>query len=307
MSSKFSIIIPLYNKANHIAQTLRSVLNQTFTDFEIIIVNDGSTDNSLEIAKSFKDSRINIFTTENHGVSAARNFGIEKATANYIAFLDADDFWEETFLEAISSLIALHTNEHVFATALNIVMANQTYPAPYKNIDLTPNGIGILNYFTSSIGHSILHCANSVFSKNAIKDIGFFDESLKTNEDTDYWIRTGFKYPVVFINSHLANHLNIENGLSKTNKKSYKSIDFKKYIEVSNEQPESKPFLNKNIYSSIIKYKLLGETKNSERLKTLIDLSYLNKKQKLVISLPNPILKFVVRIYNALNKQKNYY
>ena len=88
----------------------------------------------------------------------------------------------------------------------------------------------MLNYFKSSIGHSILHCANSVFSKKSIENIGLFDESLITSEDTDYWIRTGFKYDIVFINSPLATHLQVKNGLSKTNKNEYKNTQNQNYF-----------------------------------------------------------------------------
>src|SRR5690606_12962360 len=94
----FSIIVPLYNKEKYLKATLKSVLQQTFIDFEIIIVNDGSTDKSLEIAKSFKNERIKIYTQENQGVSAARNLGIEKSTSEYCCFLDADDVWKDNHL-----------------------------------------------------------------------------------------------------------------------------------------------------------------------------------------------------------------
>ena len=305
--SKFSVVIPLYNKANYIAKALNSVLNQTNSDFEIIIINDGSTDNSLEVVETFTDTRIKLFTTKNQGVSAARNFGIEKAQGDYIAFLDADDFWEKTFLETINALIISYPNEHVFASALKIMILKRVYHATYKHINLKPNETGILNYFTSSIGHSILHCANSIFSKKAIENIGYFDESLKTNEDTDYWIRSGFKYNVVFVNKPLATHQFTGSGLSKTNKTTYKSIDFKKYIKQSNKQPQSKAFLNKNIYSSIIKYKLLSDRKNSNALKNIIEPKHINIKQKFVISLPPTMLKPLIYFYNLFNKEKNYY
>ena len=89
---KISVVIPLYNKGFIISETLESLLAQTFTDFEIVIVNDGSTDNSFEIVSQFTDSRINLFQQENKGAAAARNLGIEKATGELIAFLDADDY-----------------------------------------------------------------------------------------------------------------------------------------------------------------------------------------------------------------------
>lgn len=95
----FSIIIPLYNKADYVAETLRSVLNQTYNYYEVIVVNDSSTDNSLEIVSSFHDKRIHVYTKKNEGVSAARNYGIMHAKHDYIAFLDADDIWDIDYLE----------------------------------------------------------------------------------------------------------------------------------------------------------------------------------------------------------------
>ena len=89
---KFSIIIPLYNKEKDIETTINSVLNQTFTNYEVILVDDGSTDNSYKVVSDIEDSRIQIFKKENQGVSKARNYGVSKAKTEYIAFLDADDF-----------------------------------------------------------------------------------------------------------------------------------------------------------------------------------------------------------------------
>src|SRR4051812_32162135 len=95
----FSVIIPLYNKANYIENTIKSVLNQTFTDFEIIVVNDESTDESETIVLGFNDKRIQLFNQKNQGVSVARNHGIEKAKGKLVAFLDADDYWFHNHLE----------------------------------------------------------------------------------------------------------------------------------------------------------------------------------------------------------------
>ena len=101
----FSIVIPLYNKEKAIVATLQSVLAQTYTDYEIIVVDDGSKDNSLKVAKSVNDSRINVIHKENGGVSSARNRGIREAKGDYIALLDGDDLWKPTFLEEQVKLI----------------------------------------------------------------------------------------------------------------------------------------------------------------------------------------------------------
>ena len=103
---KISVVIPLYNKENFIKKTLDSVLQQTFTDFEVIIVNDCSTDNSDKIILEYKDERIKTIKHQtNKGLSAARNTGIAVATQDYIAFLDADDCWSTHFLSSVIEVI----------------------------------------------------------------------------------------------------------------------------------------------------------------------------------------------------------
>ena len=103
-----SVVIPLYNKEKQVKQTLRKVLEQTFSDYEIIIVNDGSTDSSAEIAREFEDHRIKVIDQENAGVSAARNRGIKEAKGNFIAFLDADDEWDKDYLAQIHKPMELN-------------------------------------------------------------------------------------------------------------------------------------------------------------------------------------------------------
>ena len=111
----FSIIIPLYNKEKFIENTIQSALNQTFLDFELIVVNDSCTDRSLELVKAFKDQRIKIYTIRNGGVSKARNFGIQKASTNLIVLLDADDLWKSNHLEELYNLRKAHPNCGLYA------------------------------------------------------------------------------------------------------------------------------------------------------------------------------------------------
>jgi glycosyltransferase involved in cell wall biosynthesis len=113
----YTIIIPLYNKEAHIKATLDSVLAQTFENFEVIIVNDGSTDRSMDIISTFKDKRIQIINKKNEGVSTARNLGIKNAKGDFIAFLDADDIWYPTHLEDLKNLIAHFPNCGLYCTA----------------------------------------------------------------------------------------------------------------------------------------------------------------------------------------------
>ena len=110
-----SVVIPLYNKEKQIKRTLQSVLTQTFQDFEIVIVNDGSTDNSTIEVEKIKDSRIRLIHQENAGVSAARNKGIEEAKYELIALLDADDEWKNKYLEVQYDLYKKYPKCDIFA------------------------------------------------------------------------------------------------------------------------------------------------------------------------------------------------
>ena len=112
-----SIVTPVYNGEDFIEETINSVLIQDYENIEFIIVNDGSTDNSLDKVQEIKDSRINIYTTPNHGVSKARNTGILKSNSQYICFLDADDFWYENHLSQMKRLLDSFPECGLFATS----------------------------------------------------------------------------------------------------------------------------------------------------------------------------------------------
>ncbi|MFA6873908.1 MAG: glycosyltransferase family A protein, partial [Bacteroidaceae bacterium] len=112
-----SVIIPLYNKERYIKRAICSVLNQSFGNFEIVVINDGSTDNSASIVESIDDTRIKLINQKNTGVSAARNKGIAESKYDFIAFLDADDEWKENHLAIIASLIEKYPLCGVFATS----------------------------------------------------------------------------------------------------------------------------------------------------------------------------------------------
>lgn len=111
-----SVVIPLYNKEKSIAQTLECMLNQTYKDFEVIVVDDGSKDNSAAIVEAFNDERIRLVRQKNGGVSAARNRGTAEARGEYVAFLDADDIWKQNHLESIANLIHQFPKSRAWAT-----------------------------------------------------------------------------------------------------------------------------------------------------------------------------------------------
>lgn len=195
----FSVVIPLYNKSLSIERTLKSVLAQTIRDFELIIVNDGSTDNSLDVVLKFKDNRIKIIHQENKGEGSARNSGIKVASRTFICFLDADDIWEPFFLEEISFLIKNNTHASLFCTAY--LVKDYTGVVHYKP-KMKFNNFFDYNFF--DYFYSLSKNSHPIFSSSVCVDrmlfsyIGFFDESLKIGADIDMWIRICSVAPPVY-------------------------------------------------------------------------------------------------------------
>lgn len=196
----FSIIIPLYNKADYIAETLKSVLNQTYCDYEVIVVNDSSTDNSLEVASSFQDERIHIYTKENEGVSAARNYGIMHAKYDYIAFLDADDIWESDYLECQKKLIEIYPDAGIYSTAFYSLEKGKR---KLRNVLINEHTHFLVHdYFKESVmnGLSICWTSSLCLKKEMIKEIPMFRVGIKRGEDLDLWLRIALNYDVAYLN-----------------------------------------------------------------------------------------------------------
>src|SRR5690554_6066715 len=148
----FSVVMPLYNKEAHVASTIESILGQRFRDFEIIVVDDGSEDDGLEIVKSFSDPRVRIYCQENSGVSSARNRGVREAQFDYVAFIDADDCWHPNFLNVISALIKDNQDCDIFGCGYKIVdskgCVKKLVQLPEAHLK---NGAVVKNYFKSLV------------------------------------------------------------------------------------------------------------------------------------------------------------
>ena len=204
---KFSVIIPLYNKAPYIRKALESVLAQTYTDYELIIVDDGSTDGSAEIAEAFLQdlaSRLSplafrLLKQKNAGVSAARNNGFSVSSAEYLAFLDADDWWEPTYLERMAQLIADYPDAGLYASnyiyykpgkthvALNIPTGYINYPKAYYESNAMPVWTGA-----------------AMIPRKVYDEMGGFPLGIKLGEDFLLWSKIVLQYPVAFLNEPLA-------------------------------------------------------------------------------------------------------
>ena len=236
---KFSVIIPLYNKAPYIRKALESVLAQTYTDYELIIVDDGSTDGSFTIAKQFIDERLKIKGTEdevkgyrlkvkgkensgaetngyklspinyklirqaNSGVSAARNAGVAQAHAEYIAFLDADDWWEPTYLEHMAQLINDYPDAGLYAS-------NYYYHKDGINIIKVDIPTGYFNYPTEYFKNFAMPVwtGATMIPRKVYDEMGGFPFGIKLGEDFLLWAKIALQYKGAFLNEPLAYYNN---------------------------------------------------------------------------------------------------
>lgn len=300
----FSIIIPLYNKGNFIVNTIQSALNQTYDDFEIIIINDGSTDNSLEKLKQFTDSRITIFTIENQGVSHARNFGISKASADYISFLDADDLWLPNHLESLSHLIEAYSGCGLYANAYVKKMGDITLESYYKNIPNNWKGI-VENYFESSLTSSIAWTSAVVVPKEILIKLNGFDEkiTLGAGEDTDLWIRIALNCKVAF-NNHVAAiyNLHADNRISNSNTNLRQFLDLDVYEEAAKNNPSLKKYIDINRFSIALQYKMAGNKKQQAHYLKHLDGNNLNGKQRFILGCNKNMLILLLKTQKALRQ-----
>ena len=212
----FSVIIPLYNKAAYIERAIQSVLSQTFQEFELIVVDDGSTDDSsaqlsvisqqLSVAAPEIYKKVRVIQQQNQGVSTARNNGVKLAKYDYIAFLDADDSWEPTYMEEMNGLIAAYPNAGIYGSSYFIVKNGKKRIAPIgveKDSDR-----GLINYCQvySKTLCMPLWTGATIIRKSIFDLENGFNPRLKLGEDFDLWIRVAIKHPVAFLNKPLANY-----------------------------------------------------------------------------------------------------
>ncbi|WNC45866.1 glycosyltransferase family 2 protein [Thermosynechococcus sp. GLH187] len=191
-----SVVIPLYNKAPHIDKALDSVLAQTSPPDEIIVVDDGSTDGGAELVVPYIEKHgVRLIRQANAGVSAARNCGVSESNAEYIAFLDADDFWLDKHLEMLRKLIESFPDASLLSTAYVLERGGRQYRPSSSYED---GFFGLVDDFFVRYAHGLclIHSITACAKKRDLLEIGGFPVGVRRGEDIVCWINMALKYPV---------------------------------------------------------------------------------------------------------------
>lgn len=198
-----SVIIPLYNKEQSITTTLESVFSQSYTDYEVIVVDDGSTDNSANIVRGWVNDKIRLISKPNGGVCSARNRGIEEAKGEYMALLDGDDIWDKEYLAEQVKMIC----DFPEAAMWGINFAEMNNGKLVRKLETKlPDGYRgyVENYFQMPGRISDLFCSSSVVIRREVFDkVGMFDERIKYAEDSDMWFRIIATHKVAFYDKYM--------------------------------------------------------------------------------------------------------
>lgn len=196
-----SVVIPLYNKGSYIEATIKSVLKQSYHKFEIVIIDDGSTDNSISVVKSFEDERIKLVCQANQGVSKARNNGVDHSEFGIIAFLDADDEWHENYLENIIYLIEQYPQASVFGVACEVKEKNEV---KHRLSDIKYGWEGIINDYSEFFNKSIrINSSSFAIKKESFYDVGGYNVGEVLAEDLYFYVKVLRKYKLGYKNTPL--------------------------------------------------------------------------------------------------------
>lgn len=293
----FSVVIPLYNKVEHIENTIKSVLDQTFNDYEIIVVNDESTDKSEDIVLGFNDKRIQLYNQKNQGVSVARNLGIEKSKGKLVAFLDADDYWFPSHLEELVNLYYNFPDCGMYCSRYKIKTTKNHFQIPYYNgIESSYRGI-VANYFSSNRPFRITWTSCLAIPKVVLEKIGGFTSGVTNGQDLELWTKIGIKYQVAITNKITAVYnFHIPNSLAKSNVGSMKLMDFDKFKIAESKNPDLKFFLDLYRIEYGFRYYIFGHKDKMKFYLKEVNPKNIGLKIRLLFILPSYCLRLFLHL-----------
>lgn len=293
MSPIFSIVIPLFNKEKFVLDAVQSVLNQTFENYEILIIEDASTDKSLEVVLGIKSEKVIVIKHDaNQGLSASRNTGIKNAKSPYIAFLDADDYWKNTYLDELFLLINNFPEAKLFATNYEELFQNDLALLPKNNAENLAEKTIIPDFFAISLAQP-LYCPSSFCVEKSVFDtIGFYNESIRFGEDVDFNIRANLCYSLAYSKKPLVRYTMVSENQITQSAISGKVITDFDFFDTNETSKSLKKFLDFHRYIMAKHYKTEHNALAFEKMKKGIDVKNLNFKQRILLNAPLPLLHF---------------
>lgn len=306
----FSVIMPLYNKASYVRKAVESVTAQTYKDWELVVVDDGSIDGGGEIIKFIKDSRIRLVRQDNAGVSAARNRGVAETTSPYICFLDADDWWEPSFLEEMAQLMERHPNAGIYGTGYWIVKNGKKRLAPI-GVDegFTEGEINYCQVYAKTLCMPLTSISVCI-PREVFDESGGFPLGITLGEDFMLWLCIALTHKTVLLNQLLANynqdvdiayrgthhlHPPMQNMLWQLGK----------YEPLEKTNPDYKQLIDNLRTYSLMNYLLDKQYRNAARVELAkVDWSRQPSKTYWLYKLPIVILHFRMKVLTLCSRAK---
>jgi len=302
---EISVVIPVYNKSKYIAQTVESVLQQNFDDFEIILINDGSTDRSGEILSLLHNDKIRVFHQNNKGVSYTRNRGVSLAKSDLIAFLDADDYWYPNHLAVIHQLAKKFEKAAFFSTAYEIKYHDELI-REIAFEQFSEEGDLLSRYYQYITGPHLFFTSNFAVRKNIFEKEGGFNEQIH-GEDIELFLRLGIKYAMAYSKTLTLRYENFaDESLFAAYNIDKRTLIDKMFIDDEKTDHALKKYMDLNRFSWILDYKISGNSVKAKELIQKISKKNLNTKQKILLALPGSVLRNIKNFQRFLIRNNIY-
>lgn len=304
---RFSVIIPLYNKASYVTKAIESVLSQTFADYELVIVDDGSKDDSFAVASKAIEGRENchLHRQENAGVSMARNNAVALSHGDYLCFLDADDWWVPNFLEEMSGLIDACPEAGIYGTGYTIVneTRNRTRVAPVGVEPLFEKGyINYCQVYAKTLAMPLWTGAVCI-PRAVFDEMQGFPKGIKLGEDFLLWIKIALKYKVAFLNKPLAYYNQdveaVNRGVIRKgyDPDTFMTFHFDQFAEEEKKNRDLKVLLDRLRVYSLLRFRFANAHKDRvNREIEKVDFSNVDRKYWYLYKLPFPIIAVYLKI-----------
>ena len=304
---RFSVVIPLYNKSSYVTKAIDSVLSQTFADYELVIMDDGSKDDSFDVALKAIEGRTNchLHRQDNAGVSMARNNAVALSQGDYLCFLDADDWWDPNFLTEMSGLIDTCPEAGIYGTGYTIVdeTRNRTRVAP---VGVEPGfESGYINYcqvYAKTLAMPLWTGAVCI-PRAVFDEMQGFPKGIKLGEDFLLWIKIALKYKVAFLNKPLAFYNQdveaVNRGVIRKgyDPDTFMTFHFDQFEEEEKRNPDLKVLLDRLRVYSLLRFRFTDS--HRERVSREIDkvqFSNVERKYWYLYKLPFPIIAVYLKI-----------